>query len=231
MKIKYDGWELIEFDNANNFREYQHEFISKTIIGKTAEIGPGRGGNIKSYIKKISSLTLYEPTLNLYKFLKKRYKSNKKIKVINKTFQRKQNKLDTIIYLDVIEHIRKDKLEINNALNNLKNNNHLIINVPAFNLLYSQFDKEIGHFRRYEMNFFNTLNLKNTHIKKKFFIDSFGYLLYFLNKVVFSKEVYPSKLKIFIWDKIFIPITYLVDFFSFYKLGKNIVCIIQKKIK
>ena len=74
------------------------------------------------------------------------------------------------------------------------------------------------------MDFFNTLNLENTNIKKKFFIDSFGYLLYFLNKVVFSKEVYPSKLKIFIWDKIFIPITYLVDFFSFYKLGKNIVC-------
>ena len=68
-----------------------------------------------------------------------------------------------------------------------------------------------------------------TELKKKFFIDSFGYLLYFLNKVVFSKEVYPPKLKIFIWDKIFIPITYIIDFFSFYKLGKNIVFIIQKK--
>ena len=81
------------------------------------------------------------------------------------------------------------------------------------------------------MNKFTLYNYGTSLIKKKFFIDSFGYLLYFLNKVVFSKEVYPSKLKIFIWDKIFIPITYLVDFFSFYKLGKNIVCIIQKKIK
>ena len=38
MEIKYDGWELIEFDNANNFREYQHEFISKTIIGKLQKL-------------------------------------------------------------------------------------------------------------------------------------------------------------------------------------------------
>ena len=77
-------------------------------------------------------------------------------------------------------------------------------------------------------NKFFLFSSKNANVKKSFFIDSFGYLLYFLNKLVFSKEVYPSKLKIFIWDKIFIPITYVIDFFSFYKFGKNIICIIQK---
>ena len=155
----------------------------------------------------------------------------KNVKVENKFINQFNETFDTILYLSVLEHIENDKKEILNALEKLQNKGHLIICVPAHNYMYSNFDKEIGHFRRYEMNFFNTLNLENTNIKKKFFIDSFGYLLYFLNKVVFSKEVYPSKLKIFIWDKIFIPITYLVDFFSFYKLGKNIVCVIQKKIK
>ena len=40
-----------------------------------------------------------------------------------------------------------------------------------------------------------------------------GYLLYYLNKTFFKEEVYPSNLKIFIWDKIFTPITMLFDFF------------------
>ena len=94
--------------------------------------------------------------------------------------------------------------------------------------MYSEFDKEIGHFKRYEMNFFKELKFKNAIVLKSFFIDSFGYLLYFINKLVFKKEVYPSKLKVFIWDKLFIPITYIIDFVTFYKLGKNIICVIKK---
>lgn len=228
MEIKYNGWELIEFDNANNFREYQHEFISKIIIGKTAEIGPGRGGNIKSYLKKISSLTLYEPTLNLYKFLKKRYKSNKKIKVINKTFQRKQNKFDTIIYLDVIEHIRKDKLEINNALNNLKNNGHLIINVPAFNLLYSQFDKEIGHYKRYRKKDIKEIikNKKYLKVEMKYY-DSIGFMLAFLAKTLKLDFKKNFRNKIVLWNKL-IPLSKILDRLTFNLFGKSLMIIIKK---
>ena len=114
------------------------------------------------------------------------------------------------------------------TIEKLTNGGHLIICVPAHNYMYSNFDKEIGHFRRYEMNFFDNLNLEKANVKKSFFIDSLGQLIYFLNKLIFSKEVYPSRFKIFIWDKLFIPITYIIDFISFYKFGKNIICVIRK---
>ena len=39
-----------------------------------------------------------------------------------------------------------------------------------------------------------------------------GYFLYYLNKFFFKNEVYPSKLKIFIWDKLFTPLTVIADF-------------------
>ena len=55
-----------------------------------------------------------------------------------------------------------------------------------------------------------------------------GYFLYFLNKVIFSKETYPSSLKVQIWDKIFTPITILVDFILGYKFGKNVLCVLKK---
>ena len=54
------------------------------------------------------------------------------------------------------------------------------------------------------------------------YLDMFGYFLYFLNKIFFKEEEYPSTFKIMIWDKIFIPVTILLDFLSFYKFGKNI---------
>ena len=226
--MNYPGKELEMFDKAHFWRKYLHLVTKKFIGKKILEVGAGIGSFTKIYMKENIDITLSEIDNVNYEILKKNFALQKNVKIENKLIDQFNETFDTILYLSVLEHIENDKKEILNALERLEDKGHLIICVPAHNYMYSNFDKEIGHFRRYEMNFFDTLNLENINIKKKKFIDSFGYLLYFLNKLLFSKEVYPSKLKIFIWDKIFIPITYLADFFSFYKLGKNIVCIIQK---
>ena len=38
----------------------------------------------------------------------------------------------------------------------------------------------------------------------------------------------PNKFMIFIWDKFFIPVSYLFDKLIFYKIGKNLIVIIKK---
>ena len=99
--------------------------------------------------------------------------------------------------------------------------------VPAHQKIYGNLDKAVGHYRRYEIEFFkrNFDLLEVVNIK---FLDTMGYFLYFLNKVIFKKEIYPSKFKIFIWDKIFTPITIIVDFALRYKFGKCILAIYKK---
>ena len=226
--MNYPGKELEMFDKAHFWRKYLHLVTKKFIGKKILEVGAGVGSFTKIYIKENVNTTLSEIDNVNYEILKKKFDLQKNVKVENKFIDQFNETFDTILYLSVLEHIENDKKEILNALEKLEDKGHLIICVPAHNYMYSNFDKEIGHFRRYEMNFFDTLNLKNANIKTSFFIDAFGHLLYFLNKLLFSKEVYPSKLKVFIWDKIFIPITYIIDFLSFYKFGKNILCIIQK---
>lgn len=51
---------------------------------------------------------------------------------------------------------------------------------------------------------------------------------YYFNKLIFKKETYPSKTKIFIWDKFFTPISFVVDFMLNYKFGKAILAIYKK---
>jgi len=228
--MNYPGKELENFDKAYFWRNYVHLCIKKFIGKKILEIGAGIGSFAKTYIRDDLNVTLSEIDDSNYQALKKIFSSQKNVKVENKLISQFSETFDTILYSSVLEHIQDDKREILNAIEKLTNGGHLIICVPAHNYMYSNFDKEIGHFRRYEMNFFDKLDLINANVKKRFFIDSFGQLIYFLNKLIFSKEVYPSKLKIFFWDKIFVPITYIIDFFLFYKFGKNIICIIQKNI-
>ena len=227
--MEYPGKELEVFDKANFWRNYLYLIIKKFLGKKILEVGAGIGSFTKIYMNKEMDITLSEIDNLNHKTLNEKFEKKSNIKVVKKLINQIDNTFDTILYLSVLEHIENDKEEILQALNKLEDNGFLIICAPAHNFMYSNFDKEIGHFRRYEINFFNKLNLQNAILKKNFFIDSIGYLLYFLNKFIFSKEVYPSKLKILIWDKIFIPLAYIIDFLTFYKFGKNIICIIQKK--
>ena len=131
------------------------------------------------------------------------------------------------MYLHVLEHISDDIHELKSAMDKLNNNGYLVIMVPAHQNIYSNLDKAVGHYRRYEKEFFkkDLFGLKRIRFIS---LDSVGYLLYFLNRIFFKKEVYPSNLKIFLWDKIFTPLTMVLDIFFMYKFGKCFVAVYKK---
>ena len=216
------------FDNANLHINYCLKFIKKYLKGDILEVGAGCGSFTKNYLNKsINSVTLTELDQKNILDLKEKFKKNTNIKILNKTIEEVNEKFDSIIYLHVLEHIKNDEQEILNATKRLNKNGFLIIMVPAHQKIYSNLDRAVGHFRRYEIEFFNKnfKSLKKINIK---FLDTMGYFLYLFNKFFFKKEVYPSKFKIFIWDKIFTPLTVIVDFIFRYRFGKCILVIYKK---
>ena len=227
--MKYIGKELEAFDKAKFWRGYIH-FLVKKYLGKNVlEVGAGIGSFTKIYKDKTKNITLTEVDPYNHKTLVSKFKNIKKINVFKKYTSKIKGKYDTLLHLNVLEHIKNDKKELDNCLKLISSKGFIIILVPAHQKLFSKFDKAVGHFRRYNKKFF--VNYKNNKIKSKkiFYLDSCGMILYFLNSFFKSNEIYPSKFKIFIWDKIFTPITFFLDYFLFYKVGKNILCIIEKK--
>ncbi len=227
-KINYPGWELIYFDKANNFRNYQQNLIKEYIKGRVAEVGPGNGTNANLYHQLSYQLDLYEPTKKLSNNLKKKFKLKKNIKILNKKFSLKKNFYDTIIYFDVIEHIKNYENEIYNAYKSLKKNGHLIIMVPAFQFLYSQFDKDIDHVKRFNKDDFKKIFQKrkiNNH--KMFYYDSVGFFLSLVSKITSKDYKKNFGLKIKIWDKL-ISISKIIDMLFFFNIGKSLLVIIKK---
>ena len=208
-------------------RKYVFLLIKKFIKGSVLEVGAGIGSFTDNYKHKVNSLVLSEIDPQNLEVIKKRF-PEEKFSFTNKFTKDLNQKFDLIMYLNVLEHIEKDNDEIIKAFEKLKKNGFLIILVPAHNKLYSKFDKAVGHFRRYEMNFFKNLEIENSKKHKLIYLDAMGYFLYFLNKFFFKEEVYPSKLKIFIWDKIFTPMTIFLDKILMHKFGKNILYVIEK---
>ncbi|NVM19059.1 MAG: class I SAM-dependent methyltransferase [Candidatus Lokiarchaeota archaeon] len=75
---------------------------------------------------------------------------------------------DFISALDVLEHIKNDRLAVSEISRILKKNGIVVITVPHRMKYYTNQDRIIGHYRRYEINqiisIFNKFNLINLRI-------------------------------------------------------------------
>ncbi len=231
MKENYTYPENIteNFDIANFHIKYCLSFIKKYLKGDILEVGAGCGSFTRNYFsEKFASVTLTEKDKENFFKLSEKYKEKEKVTVTNNLIYDIDFQYNAILYLHVLEHIKDDKKEIDEAIRKLKKNGYLIILVPAHQQIYSNLDKEVGHFRRYESDFFKQ-EMKLLKLVNFKYLDSAGYLLYKLNSLVFSNEKSPTKLKIFIWDKFFTPFSLIFDFILMYKFGKCILAIYQKE--
>ena len=216
------------FDSANFHIKYCLHFLKKYLSGSILEVGAGCGSFTKNYYnKKIRRVLLTELDKKNLMSLKRKFKNFKNIKVTKNSIKNIKGKFNTILYFHVLEHIKNHREELTKARDKLKKNGHLVIIVPAGKKIYSNLDKAVGHYRRYEKKFFKK-KLFNLERVCLYFLDGLGYLLYFLNKLFFKKEVFPSKFKIFIWDKCFTPLTIIFDFITNYTFGKCILVVYKK---
>ena len=226
--IDYDGWELSFFDLSKNFRKYQFDLIKEFISGKVAEIGPGNGILLEYYVDHCDKLDLFEPDKNLFSKLSYKFSNHKKITVINDELNTSSNIYDVILYLDVLEHIEDYEKEILKAHNALKKGGYLLINVPAFQFLYSDFDKDVGHFRRYsKKDITNLCSNYNLEINKLKYYDSIGFFLSFLSKMTRSNYKKNFEKKIKIWDSL-IPFSRILDKIFISYFGKSLLIVIKK---
>ena len=139
--------------------------------------------------------------------LPKRYNINA-LNLSFEDFESDSNKFDLILLVDVIEHIKDDKKVLKKLFNKLKPFGKMVIFVPACQYLYSPFDRQIGHFRRYSIKSLESiLPLKSKVIERKY-IDSVGFFASLYNKLLLRSKN-PTIKQVLIWDRIIVPLSIL----------------------
>ncbi|MCX6102484.1 MAG: methyltransferase domain-containing protein [Proteobacteria bacterium] len=229
----YVGQELPTFRHAVHWKSYCQQHISPYLKGDVLEVGAGNGATTRILSAKVhKSWTCLEPDAKLCEQLKlnlKEIPGDCTHKVVRGTMATlpSTSQYDSILYFDVLEHIKNDHSEIQTAFHHLNKGGYLIILSPAYEWLYSSFDKAIGHFRRYDKESFNGLSSPGIHPIKLYYLDSLGIVLSFLNKFVI-RTTQPKLSQILFWDRRIIPLSKKVDKFLGYRLGKSILGIWQK---
>lgn len=192
---------LETMSQAKWYNQWTWQFMEKYVKGEILEIGVGIG-NFSSYLQLKGNVTAIDVERNYISELKK--KSNRGFSVgfgdveEGKYFFEKK-KFDTLVCLNVLEHIKEDNKALENMFHLLRSGGNLVLLVPAHNLLLSDFDRSIGHFRRYsKTDLFEKLkNAGFTQRQVRYFNwwGAIGWL--FWMRLMKSKQIPGSSLGIF----------------------------------
>jgi hypothetical protein len=129
---------------------------------------------------------------------------------------------DSILYIDVLEHIERDRDEMRLAGGRLRAGGHVVVLSPAHQFLYSKFDATIGHYRRYDRASLRKCSPPDCEMVSMFYLDCVGVLVSLANRLILDQE-YPTERQIRAWDKYIVPVSRLIDPAVGHAIGKTIV--------
>ena len=230
----YEGNELELFSDAVNWKSYFSNKIMPFISGHVLEVGAGIGNNTKILeTKNVISWTCLEPDKEMTTQIENlNMEFTYPLSILNGTIASISNseiskKFDTILYIDVLEHIKEDDEELEAAQKLLTTKGRIIVLSPAHNFLFSPFDRSIGHYRRYNKRILNNICPKKMK-GSMFYLDSVGLIASSVNRYLLKQSM-PTKSQIKFWDTLMITLSKIIDPLTFYKLGKTIVSIYRTK--
>ena len=134
----------------------------------------------------------------------------------------------TVIYVNVLEHIEHDQAELNFAYNALKPSGHCIVYGPACPVLMSEFDRQMGHFRRYTRHGLKSLfESAGFQVVKLRYMDMPGILLWFLYFRLLKRTMATDHVALY--DRLAIPVIRAAEKLLAPPVGKNVLIVGRKE--
>lgn len=229
--MNYPGTELDLFAEATHWKRYFSSELKPFVTGRVLDVGCGMGVNARFLVgPNVSSYTFLEPDLKLLAHVPDHIDAS--LKDISEMVHGTVNKLegrqfDTILYVDVVEHIEQGFNELDRAYSLLAPGGHLLVLVPAYQFLYSKFDEEVGHVKRYNKERMRSDLPQGATPISLYFLDSMGVLLSLGNKFLLH-QARPTRSQIRFWDRCMIPISRIMDKVLFHSAGRSLIAVVQK---
>lgn len=235
------AYELDALKNLTNYYTWIFEESVPFLGSRIAEIGGGIGTFtsvlVHSHVLRHStrSLEVMEPDPALYPVLVDRLQNRfhdlvqaDRLRMTNGTFTVPPRPFDSIVMINVLEHIQDDEALLRTIHRSLAPGGTVIVFVPALQQLFSPLDKAAGHFRRYEKSQLrHILESSGFHVATAIYMDMAGVIPWYLIHVLGGSRTINARMARF-YDRWGVPITKFIERCCGAPLGKNLLMIGQK---
>lgn len=229
-ELKYVGNELHLFAHARNWKRYWMGAVAPFVGQRVLEVGAGIGSNTLGLIRPGVEWTCLEPDGDLLEELRHRLSAagvDAAVRHGTLASLPAEPRYDTILYIDVLEHIEDDSGELQAAVRRLIPGGRIIILAPAFERLYSPFDRAIGHHRRYTRKTLQAAAPQTLRLETSFYLDAVGALSSLANRLAL-RQAAPGAAQIALWDRLMIPCSRVLDPVLGNAVGRSVLAVWQR---
>jgi len=149
-------WSEEMVDAMPQLDRFHYDLLAPYLGPRTLEIGAGDGRvtPLVANSERVARYVVIEPSGYFFDVLQKRFAADPRVELIQSdakgVLPSYGSSFDCVFSIHVMEHIEDDRAFIEESLSLTREGGHVVVQVPAGQFLYSDLDRNIGHFRRYD---------------------------------------------------------------------------------
>lgn len=196
---------LDAMEQAPQFNQWMYESVKPWLGSRVAELGVGRG-NMSKFIRRHEHVLLTDYRLDYLTGLQDKWSELRKLRIgkLDMTVRADYELLrefapDSVVFLNVLEHIEDDQAVLRSLAETVPAGCRIVVLVPYGMKLFSEFDRELGHFRRYEKGELEgRMRAAGLEVETQFFFNKVGvFAWYVANTLGGQKTLKPWQLKLY----------------------------------
>ena len=196
---------LDAIEQAPKFNRWMYDSVKPWLGKRVAELGCGRG-NLSTFFRRHETVLLTDYRDDYLKPLRERWGQKRNVSFAKLDMTRLEDYRvltdfapDTVVFLNVLEHLEDDRAVLKNLFEHVPCGCRMIVLVPFSMRLYSEFDKELGHFRRYERDELETkMREAGFTVEHQFYFNKAGKMAwYFANTLGKRRKLTPAQLRVY----------------------------------
>lgn len=224
--------ELELFAEARRWKALVADAVREHVRGCVLEVGAGIAGTTGSMpFDHVTRWVCLEPDVDRFELVRDRLAGSELPDVCEAVYGTTHDlagrTFDTVLYLDVLEHIEDDAAELARAAALLASGGSLIVLAPAHQCLYTPFDRAVGHFRRYGKRSLARAAPDTLEPLSLDYLDSAGLLATLANRLLLRSSM-PTPRQIHVWDRLLVPVSRITDPLLRHAIGKSLLAIWRK---
>ena len=177
---------LNHWNYINRYSKWMFHLYSDYIGETVFDVGAGMGRMVEFYIESVKNVVAIDIFQNQINYMNKRFQNYSYFRAIKKDILKDdlseyKGCFDTVICINVLEHLSNDFLAVKNMRSILRDEGTLILMVPAFQKLYCQLDINVNHYRRYNPGRLCNIARKNgMRVVKHHYFNMMGIIPYWI---------------------------------------------------
>jgi SAM-dependent methyltransferase len=220
---------LSSLEGAVNYRNWLLRLARPFLAAPVLEVGAGRG-TFTPFLAASGAVTSIEPSDRLAQLLTEAVAAQPQVKVVVGELADVPAAADhgSAVMFNVLEHIEDDDEALRQIHDRLQPGACLALWVPAFPLLYSDFDRRVGHHRRYRLRGLKSLVRDAGYtVERAHYANAVGWFSWLLFcRVLRANPVDGALTRLF--DRFFVPVISRVERVVRPPFGQSVFLVARK---